>query len=204
MKRIAFLLLCIASCMANAFAAADLKQWMAGLKDNIYVAQMSLPGAHNAATGHGSFLIFGKCQDKDLAGQWDAGVRVFDLRPTTSGNDCTINHGILSTNLTLRQALTTLSGRLTAYPSEFAVVLMRKEDGKAEEWKTKVAAIVGSFTNVMPFRPGPITSSGRTFLSPTRTLSPACSLFQSSIGTRSALAFSCSKTPFRSSSARYP
>lgn len=159
MKRIAFLLLCIACFVAN--ASADPKQWMAGLKDNIYVAQMSLPGAHNAATGHGfsgivgtiGGAVNGKCQDRDLAGQWDAGVRVFDLRPTTSGDDCTINHGILPTQLTLRQALTTLSGRLTAYPSEFAVVLMRKEDGDADEWKTKVSAIVGSFTNVMPFSP---------------------------------------------------
>lgn len=158
MKRIALLLLCIASFVAN--AGADPKQWMGGLKDNIYVAQMSLPGAHNAGTGHGfsgasaiGAAFTGKCQDKDLAGQWDAGVRVFDLRPSASGDDCTINHGTLSTKLTLRQALTTLSGRLTTYPSEFAVVLMRKEDGEADEWKTKVAAIVGSFTNVMPFRP---------------------------------------------------
>ena len=161
MKRIKLLLLCLAGCLGNASAAVDLKQWMAGLNDNIYISQMSLPGAHNAATGHGfsglgaiGGAISGKCQDKELAGLWDAGVRVFDLRPSDSGDDCTINHGSLATKLTLRQALTTITGRLSTYSSEFAVVLMRKEDGEASLWQPKVAAIVGSFSNVMPFSPG--------------------------------------------------
>ena len=151
----------IALCVANAFAAVDTKQWMASLNDNIFIAQMSLPGAHNAATGHGfsgtSAIIgafTGKCQDKEIAELWDAGVRVFDLRPSDSGDDCTINHGSLATTLSLRQALTTITGRLSTYGSEFAIVLMRKEEGDADTWKTKVSAIVNSFSDyVMPFSP---------------------------------------------------
>ena len=123
---------------------------MAGLNDNIFIAQMSLPGAHNAAT---KSLSIGKCQDKDIAGLWDAGVRVFDLRPTDSGDDCTINHGILSTGVTFRSALSTITGKLSANNSEFAVILMRKEDGDADTWKTKISGIVNSFSQyVMPFR----------------------------------------------------
>ncbi len=161
MKRILSLMLGIALCVANAFAAVDTKQWMASLNDNIFIAQMSLPGAHNAATGHGfsgtSAIIgafTGKCQDKEIAELWDAGVRVFDLRPSDSGDDCTINHGSLATTLSLRQALTTITGRLSTYGSEFAIVLMRKEEGDADTWKTKVSAIVNSFSDyVMPFSP---------------------------------------------------
>lgn len=125
------------------------ENWMTGLNDYIYISQMSLPGAHDAATQN---LSIGKCQDKDIAGLWDAGVRVFDLRPTDSGDDCTINHGTLATNTTLRAALTTITGRLSTYGSEFAIVLMRKEDG-GDSWASKVAAVINSFSDyVIPFR----------------------------------------------------
>ncbi len=129
----------------NLFAQA---QWMDGLNDNIYISQLSLPGAHDAAA---KGIISGVCQDKDIAGLWDAGVRVFDLRPTDSGNDCTINHGILSTGVTLKAALTTISSRLSSNSSEFAIVLMRKESG-GDTWASKVANVIGQFSNVMPFR----------------------------------------------------
>ena len=123
-------------------------QWMSGLNDNIYISQLSLPGAHDAAT---KSLSIGKCQDKDIAGLWDAGVRVFDLRPTDSGDDCTINHGILSTGVTLKAALTTINSRLSSNTSEFAIVLMRKESG-GDSWASKVANVISQFSNVMPFR----------------------------------------------------
>ena len=148
MKRISFLLLLVIYFTGSIIAQNG--QWMAGLNDNIFIAQMSLPGAHNAAT---KSLSIGKCQDKDIAGLWDAGVRVFDLRPTDSGDDCTINHGILSTGVTFRSALSTITGKLSANNSEFAVILMRKEDGDADTWKTKISGIVNSFSQyVMPFR----------------------------------------------------
>lgn len=124
------------------------EQWMAGLNDYIYISQMSLPGAHDAAA---KGILSGVCQDKDIAGLWDAGVRVFDLRPTDNGNDCTINHGILSTGVTLKEALTTISGRITSNPSEFAIVLMRNEND-GTNWATKVAAVINQFSNIIPFR----------------------------------------------------
>lgn len=134
---------------------------MYGLNDNIFISQLSIPGAHNAATGHGfsgiggaiGGAVAGKCQDKTIAGLWDAGVRVFDLRPTDDGDDCTINHESLATKTTLRAALSTITGRLSSYNSEFAIILMRKEQG-GDSWGTKVAAVVNSFSSfVMPFSP---------------------------------------------------
>ena len=143
MKRITFLALGILCSMC--FSVAQNEQWMAGLNDNIFIAQMSLPGAHNAATS--SLSSIGKCQNKNLSELWDAGVRVFDLRPTDNGNDCTIYHGsLLSTGVTFREALSTITGKLYANTSEFAVILMRKEDGDADTWKTKVSAIVNSIS----------------------------------------------------------
>lgn len=153
MKRKYSLLLCFLFCIGRAFADdIDPKQWMAGLNDLYFVSQLSLPGAHNAATK--SLSIIGKCQDKDIAGLWDAGVRVFDLRPSDNGDACTIYHGILSTGVTFKSALSTITGRLQSYPTEFAIILMRKEDGDADTWKTKVSSIVNSFSGyVMPFKP---------------------------------------------------
>lgn len=128
----------------------SLEQWMSGLNDNIYISQMSLPGAHDAAA---KGILSGNCQDKDIAGLWDAGVRVFDLRPTDSGNDCTINHGILSTGVTLREALEAITGRLSANGTEFAIILMRKESG-GDTWASKVSTVINSFSSyVMPFSP---------------------------------------------------
>lgn len=126
-------------------------QWMAGLNDNIHISQLSLPGAHDAAT---ESLTIGKCQDKDIAELWDAGVRVFDLRPSDSGDECMIYHGNAitgNTGVTLKAALTTINNRLTSNGSEFAIVLMRKEDG-GDSWASKVKAIMDQFSNVMPFR----------------------------------------------------
>ncbi|MBO7140081.1 MAG: hypothetical protein J6W19_05860 [Prevotella sp.] len=120
------------------------------LNDNLYISQLSLPGAHDAAT---ETLSIGKCQDKDLAGLWDAGVRVFDLRPT-DGNGCPIYHGVLSTGINLTQALTTITGRLQSNPQEFAIVLMRNENdnGITDNWKSRVTSIMSSFSSyVIPF-----------------------------------------------------
>ena len=113
--------------------------------------ELSLPGAHDAAT---ESLTIGKCQDKDIAELWDAGVRVFDLRPSDSSDECMIYHGNAitgNTGVTLKAALTTINNRLTSNGSEFAIVLMRKEDG-GDSWASKVKAVMDQFSNVMPFR----------------------------------------------------
>jgi hypothetical protein len=150
-KRILFLILCIIYCAGSAIAQNE--QWMNGLNDNIFISQLSIPGAHNAATK--GLSIAGKCQDKDIAGLWDAGVRVFDLRPTDA-EGCPIYHGILSTGITLTTALSTITSKLSAYPSDFAIIIMRNENdgGSTDNWKSRVGAIMNNFSNyVIPLNP---------------------------------------------------
>lgn len=157
MKKLLLVAILLASALSGKLYAQA--QWMNSLNDNIYISQMSLPGAHDAATGHGfSGLVSviggaaaGKCQDLELGGQWNAGVRVFDLRPTAD-DGCPINHGDLETKINLTQALDIINGKLTSNPSEFAIVLMRKEKGDASTWTTKVSAIFNNYSNVIPFR----------------------------------------------------
>ena len=124
--------------------------WITSLNDNLYISQLSLPGAHDAAT---KGVSVGECQTITLEQLWDAGVRVFDLRPTDA-NNCPIYHGSLSTGINLTQALTTITGRLQSNNQEFAIILMRNENdnGSTDNWKSRVTAIMNNFSSyVKPF-----------------------------------------------------
>ena len=79
-------------------AIAD--DWMANIDDAAYVSQLSIPGSHDAATGNGTSAdSFARTQEASLSEQWSAGIRAFDLRPTVSGSNVNINHGIISTKI---------------------------------------------------------------------------------------------------------
>lgn len=157
MKRSINIVLLLLMLTATLTARADGKNWMTtlSLNDNIYISQMSLPGAHDAATS--SLSSAGKCQSLSLSELWDAGVRVFDLRPT-DGENCPIYHGSgitgSNTGITLSGALTTITGKLNSNSQEFAIVLMRNENdkGSTDNWKSRVGAILESFSDyVIPF-----------------------------------------------------
>lgn len=116
-------------------AAAD--NWMSRLPDNLYVAQVSIPGAHDAATGNGvSLATFSQCQDLDVAAQWALGVRAFDLRPIVKDDHLHINHGIAETELRFDDALYLLRDSLVKNPSEFAVVHLLYADGFEDDKET--------------------------------------------------------------------
>lgn len=104
---------------ANAWAGTP--DWMAQLPDTMKVRNVSIPGSHDAAT---SGTALAKTQSYDIAGQWDRGVRAFDLRPRENGQ---IYHGsTTNTNVTMQQVFTTLKEKLTG-SDEFAVVVIRLE-----------------------------------------------------------------------------
>ncbi len=134
MKNILLIIAVAATCTS---ARAD--NWMRNLPDDAYVAEVSIPGAHDSGTGNGCgrvFVIvdgtpFAQTQDIAIADQWSAGVRAFDLRPcTTSSGYLNINHGIVPTNLRFDTALQTLRDSLEANPTEFAVIhLLHESDG---------------------------------------------------------------------------
>ena len=70
----------VSSTFAQGF---DTEQWMKGLEDDMLVSSLSIPGAHDAATGEGLFAPpgFGRTQSLNLKELWECGVRAFDLRP---------------------------------------------------------------------------------------------------------------------------
>lgn len=133
-------------------ALAD--DWMARVSDDTYVSQLSIPGTHDAGTGHGFYGgldffgdSFARTQDKTITEQWESGIRAFDLRPCVDGSELRINHGIIQTQLTLRDALTTLCSLLDKHPTEMAIVIIRHEtegDDNNNSWNSMMVSLLGS------------------------------------------------------------
>ena len=134
---------------------ADNSAWMGSLPDNMFVSQLSIPGTHDAGTGHGvnnvyvvvSGSTYAVTQEKNLTQQWNSGVRAFDLRPAVDGSRLRIYHGIVSTNLYLDNALSTLCGLLDSHPTETCIVIIRHEsegDDNNSSWGTKMKELLNS------------------------------------------------------------
>lgn len=146
-----FLCLTAPSLRICAQGSAD---WMAGLPNETGLNRLSLPGAHDCATGNGfsglSAIVgasMGKTQDKTLAEQWDCGIRVFDLRPHLDGNSLRIYHGVLATKLLFDEALAAICDKLAAHPTECAIVIFQEEEGSAsthDAWAQKVSEVLHS------------------------------------------------------------
>ena len=122
------------------------ENWMARLPDDALVADLSIPGAHDAATGSGWAglngpvgNLFAKTQDLDLLSLWQAGIRAFDLRPAVYKHHMNLNHGMMPTKLHLEDVLTMMQTWLRQNPSEFIIIhLLHAGDGdKVKEYYGK-------------------------------------------------------------------
>ena len=117
------------------------ENWMARLPDDALVAELSIPGAHDAATGSGWAglngaigNLFAKTQDLELPALWEAGVRAFDLRPAVYKRHMNLNHGMMPTRLHFEDVLQMMQTWLRDNPSEFIVIhLLHAGDGDKVE-----------------------------------------------------------------------
>ena len=140
--------------MGSVRVQADNSAWMSSVPDNTFVSQLSIPGTHDAGTGHGVnnyLIISGKTyavtQEKTLTEQWNSGIRAFDLRPSVDGSRLRIYHGLISTNLYFDDALSTLCSLLDSHPTEMCVVIMRHEsdsDNNDSSWGDKMKNVLSS------------------------------------------------------------
>lgn len=134
MRRLLALFCCL-MCYSVVGQEVNRAEWMLRLEDERLVASLSLPGAHDAATGHGLRPVsgFGRTQALDIGEFWDAGVRVFDLRPAVRDTVLHIYHSFLPTNVSFAASIDVLRRKLMDHPSEFAIVLLRHEDESENE-----------------------------------------------------------------------
>ncbi len=113
------------------------ENWMQRLPGDTYVAVVSIPGTHDAATGCGWLEgyedlgnLFAKTQDINIGQQWAIGIRAFDLRPCVHEGYMNLNHGIMPTAVHFEDVLSQLRDSLVANPSEFIVIhLLHEDDG---------------------------------------------------------------------------
>ena len=135
----------------------DNSQWMKSLSDTRLVADLSLPGSHDACTAQGwkskllASLAEGtaKTQDLTISEQLKVGVRVFDLRPERiyeiSSYVLRCAHGIMATNMLVSDFFQQHKDFLAANPTEFCILtidLSATSDKKA--WGNDFTALVTS------------------------------------------------------------
>ena len=150
MKKTLLLILLMGTIAPRAARAGN---WMGKLPDGALVCMLSIPGTHDSATGNGFEPDmaqygerFARTQDLDIARQWKAGVRAFDLRPCSRGDHLHINHSVIATTVRFDEVLFMLRDLLIANPSEFAVISMNHEsDGDTEKNYNELA--VGLLTD---------------------------------------------------------
>ncbi len=137
--------------------SVDNSRWMKSLANSRLVADLSLPGSHDACTAEGwnsellgfMFELTAKCQDLTIQEQLKIGMRVFDLRPEraygTDGYELRCSHGIASTKMLVADFFRTLKKFLTTNPSEFCILtvdLSATSDMKA--WKSEFTTLLTS------------------------------------------------------------
>lgn len=151
-----------ACCLVLNAQSFDGKSWLAGIDNNRLVSSLSIPGAHDAATGEGLLFLggFGKTQTLKLAAMWDCGVRAFDLRPAYDKDELGIYHGTIKTKVSFREALDILSAKLDENPTEFAIVLIREEseaekNSGRQKWPQAVGKHIEALgSKAAVFKPG--------------------------------------------------
>ena len=135
----------------------DNSRWMKSLADGRLVADLSLPGSHDACTADGWYSkslgkiaeASAKTQDLTIQEQLKVGMRVFDLRPErvfeNSSYMLRCSHGIMGTQLLVREFFQQLKQFLAANPSEFCLLtvdLSATSDMKA--WGKEFTELVSS------------------------------------------------------------
>lgn len=116
-------------------ASTDERQaehWMADLPDNMFVAHVSIPGAHDFATGEENWAgdiystsgnASSTTQAVTMREQLDRGIRGIDLRPGLhSDNLLYCYHGIARTTKKFEEAVDDMVAFLQKHPQEFFVV----------------------------------------------------------------------------------
>ena len=135
----------------------DNSQWMKQLQDSRLVADLSLPGSHDACTAEGwfnqylafAFEMTAKCQDLTISEQLKVGVRVFDLRPERDldGKDYVLRccHGPAATKMYVSDFFKTLKQWLADNPTEFLIVTIDLSNTKDKTaWGKEFSALVNS------------------------------------------------------------
>ena len=124
--------------------------WISLIDDNVKLSSLSIPGAHDAATGEGLNICIGLgvTQKHTLSELWDNGIRAFDLRPAVKKDGLHIYHGPIATKISFDDAIAVICKKLDSSPDEFAIILLREEkEAENSEEQKKWATYIGTAIN---------------------------------------------------------
>lgn len=118
---------------------AGSESWMAGLSDDLYLSEITVPGTHDSATKYVQLAFFSKCQSKTIGQQLESGYRYLDIRLGADGDRLKLMHGFTncktgalpwSEPLYLEDVLADCYAFLDANPSETILFAVKQEHGE--------------------------------------------------------------------------
>lgn len=132
------------------YFSSSYKNWMKDVNDTVKVCNMSIPGTHDATTYNVAEAIsFGaRCQDLNLSQQWDAGVRVFDLRIRQGY----LYHDFIPCNMNLAYAFNTILSKVQQYKDTDGAIIICKTEGN--HFANSVGIFSGALSWVIDFITG--------------------------------------------------
>lgn len=110
--------------------------WMAGLKDDTLLSQLSIPGTHDTMSFYGGDAV--QTQSMSLDAQLESGVRVLDIRCRHIEDIFAIHHGMVFQKTFFGDVLNTVTAFLNKHPNE--TVLMRVKEEYTPEKNTRTFA----------------------------------------------------------------
>jgi len=149
MRHFSIIIMLLLTLSASAQPVRD--RWMAGLPDSLKACRVSIPGTHDSGTSEVKFPMrhYASTQTMDLAEQWDAGIRFFDLRPKLEDGTLRIYHGPADCHLGFGEALLIIKSKLEEHPTEFCVVMTNSTGGGQEGVDMTMDAIYAIFPTDM-------------------------------------------------------
>lgn len=118
----------------------ELKKWMKSLPDSSDLLSLNLVGTHDCVTQYVQFSHISKCQNTDIYGQLNIGIRALDIRVEAHGDRLGMVHGIakafnknnhFSKQMDMADVLKHCYRFLDENPSE-AIVFQFKNDSRKE------------------------------------------------------------------------
>ena len=144
----------LASCVSLVDLGEDLEAggphdaWMELLDNDTVLADVTIPGAHDAASSTiAVWPQWTRTQDLNIAQLWNAGVRAFDLRPAFVNGIMGVYHDKYSARVTFAEIYATLVKAVDIHPTEFAILLLRHEveaDDGSPAWENEMRDILSA------------------------------------------------------------
>lgn len=141
-----------------ASTATRLNNWMATIPGNVPFCQLSVPGAHDAATK--DLSAFYQTQSKDISALLACGVRAFDFRPRYTSNTVSdielanleIYHSDKGTGVLFKDAMATLVEFVQDNPTEALYVRIKEEDSgsgtdQTTTWRASICECLEGYYN---------------------------------------------------------